>query len=58
MRPMMLFTDGAGRYISSGVIQISVTNVVIIGLMLLVFVLALVLPFPGRHHHDSSDRNS
>jgi len=55
---MILFADGAGRYVSSGVIQISVTNLVIIGLMILVFVLALVLPFPGRHHHDSSDRDS
>jgi hypothetical protein len=58
MRPMILIADGAGRYVSSGVIQISVTNLVIIGLMILVFVLALVLPFPGRHHRDSSDRDS
>ena len=58
MRPMILIADGAGRYVSSGVIQISVTNLVIIGLMILVFVLALVLPFPGRHHDDRSDRDS
>lgn len=58
MRPMILLADGAGRYVSSGVIQISVTNLVIIAAMILVFVLALVLPFPGRHHHDSSDRDS
>lgn len=58
MRPMILIADGAGRYVSSGVIQISVTNLVIIGLMILVFVLALVVPFPGRHHHDPSDRDS
>jgi len=58
MRPMILIADGAGRYVSSGVIQISVTNLVIIGLMILVFVLALVLPFPGRRHRDSSDRDS
>ncbi len=58
MRPTIVIADGAGRYVSSGVIQISVTNLVIIGLMILVFVLALVLPFPGRHHHDSSDRDS
>ena len=55
---MVLIADGAGRYISSGVIQISVTNLAIIVLMMLVFVLAIVLPFPGRHHHDSSDRDS
>lgn len=58
MRPMILIADEAGRYVSSGVIQISVTNLVIIGLMILVFVLALVLPFPGRRHRDSSDRDS
>jgi len=55
---MLLLADGAGRYISSGVIQISVTNLCIIVAMILVFVLALVLPFPGRHHHDASDRDS
>lgn len=55
---MVLLADGAGRYISSGVIQISVTNLAIIVLMILVFVLAIVLPFPGRHHDDSSDRDS
>ena len=58
MRPMILIADGAGQYVSSGVIQISVTNLAIIGLMILVFVLALVLPFPGRRHRDSSDRDS
>ena len=58
LRPMVLIADGAGRYISSGVIQISVTNLAIIVLMMLVFVLAIVLPFPGRHHDDSSDRDS
>jgi hypothetical protein len=29
-------------------IHLSVANVVVIGLMLLVFALAIVLPFPGR----------
>ena len=32
---MVLIADGAGRYISSGVIQISVTNLAIIVLMML-----------------------
>jgi hypothetical protein len=36
-----------GSYLHWGVIQISVANLIVIGLMLLVFVLALVLPFPG-----------
>jgi hypothetical protein len=58
MRPMILFADAAGRYVSSGVIQISVTNLAIIATMIVVFILALVLPFPGRHHDDRSDRDS
>jgi hypothetical protein len=38
-----------GHYLHWGVIQISVANLVVIGVMLLVFVLAIVLPFPkGR----------
>ena len=40
--------DQPATYLHWGVIQISVSNLVVIGLMLLVFVLALVLPFPGR----------
>lgn len=42
------FMDSAGRYISAGVIQISLTNAVIIVAMIVVFALALLLPFPGR----------
>lgn len=37
----------AGRYLHWGVVQISVTNLIVIGVMVLVFVLALLLPFPG-----------
>ena len=40
----------AGRYLDWGVISISVTNAVIIAVMLVVFVLALLLPFP--HHAE------
>ena len=58
MRPTILLADEAGRYVSSGVIQISVTNLIVIGIMVFVFVLALVVPFPGRHHRDPSDRDS
>ncbi|BDO42341.1 hypothetical protein [Cellulomonas sp. NTE-D12] len=56
MSHAILLADPAGRYIDAGVIQISVTNAVIIGLMIVVFVLALVLPFPGRHR-DRSERD-
>jgi hypothetical protein len=38
-----------GHYVDWGVIQISVANLVVIGLMVLLFVAALFLPFPrGR----------
>ncbi|MEU8925339.1 hypothetical protein AB0D10_31130 [Kitasatospora sp. NPDC048545] len=41
--------DGTGHYIHWGVVQISVSNLVVIALMITVFVLALLLPFPhGR----------
>jgi hypothetical protein len=48
--------NGKGNYISWGVIQISWANAVVVLLMLLVFVLALVLPFPGGHGSDRSPR--
>jgi hypothetical protein len=41
----------AGRYIDWGVISISVTNAAIIVAMVVVFVLALLVPFP----HDRDD---
>jgi len=46
-RPVDL--NGTGRYVHWGVIQLSVANLVVIGLMVVVFVAALLLPFPrGR----------
>jgi hypothetical protein len=40
--------DQPATYLHWGVIQISVGNLIVIGLMILVFVLALVVPFPRR----------
>jgi hypothetical protein len=37
-------------------IHLSVANVVVIGLMLVVFVLAILLPFPGRGERDAARR--
>jgi len=38
-----------GHYLHWGVIQLSVANLVVVGAMIVIFVLALVLPFPkGR----------
>jgi len=47
----------AGHYIHWGVISISVTNLAIIGAMLLIFVLALVLPFPHRAPERSPEED-
>lgn len=41
--------NGAGHYVSWGVVQISLANLLLIAVMVVVFVLAVVLPFPhGR----------
>lgn len=40
--------EAAGKYIDWGVIQISVGNLIVIGLMVVAFVLAIALPFPGQ----------
>ena len=40
--------NNPGVYLHWGVIQISVANLVVIGLMIAVFILALFIPFPGR----------
>ena len=46
---MVLYVAGphAGAYLHWGVINVSWTNIAIIGAMLVVFLLALLLPFPG-----------
>jgi len=41
-------TAAAGHYLHWGVISVSVTNLLIVIAMLVLFVLALVLPFPGH----------
>ena len=43
---------GSGHYIHWGFIQMSVANLVVILLMLVVFVLAILLPFPRRKGGD------
>ena len=44
--------NGSGHYIHWGFIQMSVANFVVILLMIGVFVLAIVLPFPRRKGRD------
>jgi hypothetical protein len=49
----------AGRYVHWGVIQISLTNLLIIVGMVVVFVLALLLPFPkGKQGSDTGAESS
>ena len=45
----------AGTYIHWGVVSISLTNLLVIVAMVVVFVLALVVPFPGAHDSRQSD---
>lgn len=40
--------NGSGRYVHWGFIQISVANLILIGLMVVVFVAAILIPF--RRH--------
>ena len=49
----LLNLRGTGRYVHWGFIQISVANLVVIGLMLLVFAAAVLVPF---RRHRSGDR--
>ena len=53
-----ILAEGAGRYVHWGVIQISVTNLVIIAVMLALFALALFLPFPQAHEDETAEKRS
>ena len=48
--------SGAGTFVDWGVIHVSVANIAVIGAMLLLFVLALVVPFPGHHRAGRGDQ--
>jgi hypothetical protein len=45
-----------GDYIHWGVVNIGVTNLLIITAMVLIFVLAILLPFPHREPDGDPDR--
>jgi hypothetical protein len=49
----LLPLNSLGHYIHWGWIQISVANFTVIILMVVVFVVALFAPFPGRHKSES-----
>ena len=50
--------SGHSHYLHWGVIQISLTNFLIIVLMVAVFALALVLPFPGSRTDQQDEESS
>ena len=52
MNSLSTIAEGPGRYIHWGVIQISVANLAIIVAMVVLFVLALIVPFPSGHGQD------
>ena len=50
MNEIGVFASTSGHYLHWSVVTISVTNAIVIGLMVLVFVLAILIPFPhGRN---------
>ena len=53
--PPAAVTTEAGHYIQAGVFSISVANLLVIVTMIVVFVLALVIPFPSSQDNDASD---
>ena len=56
MSALSIVAGAPGRYISWGVLQISVTNATIIAVMIVLFILALVVPFPT--HDDEQSKPS
>ena len=56
MRALSMVATEPGKYIHWGVIQISVANAAIIAAMVVVFILALVIPFPTGHGEDSDEQ--
>jgi hypothetical protein len=44
----LVHLGGVGKYFHWGVVQISAANLIIIGVMILLFLAAIVLPFPGH----------
>jgi hypothetical protein len=54
----MGITLAAGEYLHWGVVSISLANLLVIGVMVLVFVLALGVPFPGSHQARGEHRDA
>jgi hypothetical protein len=51
----MKTVDASAYFVHVGVIQISLANLLVIAVMVVVFILALLLPFPSRRGRDGRD---
>ena len=47
--PLAIDLNQPGSYVNWNIFTISVANLVLIGVMVVIFGAALLLPFPGRH---------
>jgi hypothetical protein len=57
MRSVTVVSAGAGHYVHWGVLGVSLTNLLIIVAMVVLFALALVLPFGASRPGDRDDRS-
>ena len=48
--------NGPGHYLQWSVFTVSVANLVLIAVMVLIFAVALLLPFPGHSHVEKAER--
>jgi large-conductance mechanosensitive channel len=55
---MTIVASGAGHYLHWGVFSVSLTNFLIIVAMIIVFVLAVVIPFGPAGEDDGRDERS
>jgi hypothetical protein len=44
--PLAVGLDGTGKYVHWGVVQLSVANLVVIAVIVVLFVAAILIPFP------------
>jgi len=54
--PLAVGLDGTGKYIHWGVIQLSISNLVVIGVVVALFVAAILLPFPAGRDSEAPNR--
>jgi large-conductance mechanosensitive channel len=47
--------NGPAHYITAGPFQVSVANFIVIAIIVVLFVLAIVLPFPHGNHDSAQD---